>query len=238
MARQSYALALFAGATLLGIVAATRRRPRYARRVSPVTGAPPPTVKGSYLNRRSETHRHRGIDLHAAAGDPVYATEGGVVTHAGPEGPGFRGYGPQLVTIEHGGAWTLYGHLDGVRVRPGDRVERGDVLGQVAAGVVPPHVHFEAARRPYPMASEAARIDPAAWLRGEVAGDHLPGGLADGKTAADFNAADLAAGAAVEMEHTNDPNIAREIATDHLVEDRDYYRKLARMEALPKRPTA
>ena len=173
MARASYSLALLAGAALLGIVASTRGATRRRRRrVSPVAGAPPPTVKGGYLNQRSPAHRHRGIDLHGAAGDPVYATEGGVVAHAGPERPGFEQYGPQHVVIDHGGVWTLYGHLDRLRVRPGDRVQPGDVLGLVAAGVAPPHVHFEAARRPYPMPSEAERVDPAAWLRGEISGDH------------------------------------------------------------------
>ena len=34
----------------------------------------------------------------------------------------------------------------------------------------------------------------------------------------------------VEMEHTNDPDIAREIAMDHLTEDPDYYKKLEVME--------
>lgn len=173
MARGSHALALLAGAALLGIVAtargATRRRLTHSpARVAPVPGAPRPTVKGSYLNQRSATHRHRGVDLRGAAGDPVHAPEGGVVTHAGPERPGFRGYGPHYVVLDHGGVWTLYGHLDGLRVRPGDRVKRGELLGLVAAGVKPPHVHFEAARQPYPMPSEAERIDPAAWLRGEL----------------------------------------------------------------------
>ena len=105
MVRGSHALALLAGAALLGIVATTRgaTRGRSARRrVSPVTGAPQPTVKGSYLNQRSATHRHRGIDLHAAAGDPVYAADGGTVAHAGPERPGFRKYGPHYVVIDHG----------------------------------------------------------------------------------------------------------------------------------------
>lgn len=165
------ALALIAAAALLGIVATTRgatrvHRPRHSRRVWPVAGAPPLTAKGAYLNQRSATHRHRGIDLHGAAGDPVYATGAGVVEHAGPERVGFRGYGPHHVVINHGGVWTLYGHLDGLRVRPGDRVSAGDVIGQIAEGVEPPHVHFEAARHPYPMPSEAERIDPFAWLRG------------------------------------------------------------------------
>jgi hypothetical protein len=38
----------------------------------------------------------------------------------------------------------------------------------------------------------------------------------------------LAKGVSVEMEHTKDRRIAREIATDHLKEDRRYYSKLAK----------
>ncbi|MCK5789079.1 MAG: hypothetical protein KAH32_08765 [Chlamydiia bacterium] len=37
-------------------------------------------------------------------------------------------------------------------------------------------------------------------------------------------------GISVEMEHTDDPNIAREIAMDHLMEDPVYYKKLKEME--------
>lgn len=135
--------------------------------MAPVKDAPPPTVRGSYLNRRSDTHLHRGIDQHGAAGDPVRAAEGGTVAHAGPERPGFGGYGPYYVVIDHGGVWSLYGHLDGLRVRPGDRVGRGELVGAIADGATP-HVHFEVAHRPYPMDSEAERVDPLAWLRGEL----------------------------------------------------------------------
>jgi beta-glucosidase-like glycosyl hydrolase len=37
-------------------------------------------------------------------------------------------------------------------------------------------------------------------------------------------------GASIEMEHTNDPNKAREIAMDHLFEFPDYYKRLEKME--------
>lgn len=173
MAIRPHMIALIAaGAALLGMAAGgargMSRRPVYRRRVWPVVGAPPPTVKGQYLNRRSGAHHHRGIDMIGAPGDRVYASDAGTVAHAGPQRPGFMGYGPQYVVIDHGGAWTLYGHLDGLRVKPGDRVERGDVIGLVAAGVTPPHLHFEVARHAYPMDSEAPRIDPVAWLRGEL----------------------------------------------------------------------
>lgn len=60
--------------------------------------------------------------------------------------------------------------------------------------------------------------------------DKLPGGLADKKKPKDFDQEQLSAGVKVEMEHTNDPKIAREIAMDHLTEDKDYYKKLKTVE--------
>lgn len=59
-------------------------------------------------------------------------------------------------------------------------------------------------------------------------GQRIPGGLARGRRASDFNPRELRRGAKVEMEHTDDPDVAREIAMDHLVEDPKYYTKLAR----------
>lgn len=70
--------------------------------------------------------------------------------------------------------------------------------------------------------------------------EEIPGGLASGKTIDDIAnkhsrtveeiEAELEKGAKVEMEHTNDPAVAREIAMDHLWEMPDYYTKLATIE--------
>ena len=60
--------------------------------------------------------------------------------------------------------------------------------------------------------------------------DKIPGGLADHKSDKDFAGKDLKAGEKVEREHTKDPSIAREIAKDHLAEDKDYYEKLKKVE--------
>lgn len=60
--------------------------------------------------------------------------------------------------------------------------------------------------------------------------DILPGGLADNKTNEDFDQEELDEGIAVELEHTNNPAIAAEIARDHLTEDKDYYEKLEKIE--------
>lgn len=60
--------------------------------------------------------------------------------------------------------------------------------------------------------------------------DVLPGGLADKSKPEDFDPKQLAMGIKVELEHTNDPKLAREIAMDHLKEDPRYYTKLKKIE--------
>lgn len=75
------------------------------------------------------------------------------------------------------------------------------------------------------------KVPPARWKPGVGAvKDGVPGGLAEGKDPSEFDPEKLAEGVKVEMEHTSDPAIAREIAMDHLTEDPDYYRKLRKVE--------
>ena len=50
------------------------------------------------------------------------------------------------------------------------------------------------------------------------------------KTTQEAVQAELRRGIQVEMEHTKDPQVAREIALDHLGEDLDYYKKLSKIE--------
>jgi murein DD-endopeptidase MepM/ murein hydrolase activator NlpD len=84
---------------------------------------------------------HRGLDLTAPPGNPVFAAADGVVTRAGRFGAQGK-----VVYIAHGfGYSTRYAHLSEIEVRPGDRVERGDTIGEVgrsgrATGY---HVHYE-----------------------------------------------------------------------------------------------
>lgn len=60
--------------------------------------------------------------------------------------------------------------------------------------------------------------------------DRLPGGYADKGPPPGVRSDQVRKGMRVEMEHTNDPRIALEIALDHLWEDPRYYDKLERME--------
>jgi hypothetical protein len=64
----------------------------------------------------------------------------------------------------------------------------------------------------------------------EETGDMLAGGLADDKVAGEFDPEQLAMGLKVEMEHTDNPMVALEIAMDHLMEIPDYYTHLDKME--------
>jgi len=68
--------------------------------------------------------------------------------------------------------------------------------------------------------------------------DKLKGGLADNYTPDDFDKNELEIGKTVELEHTNNPDVATEIAMDHMIESKDlknnnggkYYDKLEDME--------
>jgi hypothetical protein len=64
--------------------------------------------------------------------------------------------------------------------------------------------------------------------------ERLTGGKADQQPDSDFDPEALAKGQRVEMEHTDDPVKAREIARDHLVEDQDYYTRLEAIESKNK----
>jgi murein DD-endopeptidase MepM/ murein hydrolase activator NlpD len=85
---------------------------------------------------------HAGLDIAAPWGAPVRAAAGGqviVATHAG--GP----YGVQVI-LDHGsGLRTVYGHLSALHVAPGERVERGELIGLVGntGFSTGPHLHFE-----------------------------------------------------------------------------------------------
>ncbi|WP_306564985.1 M23 family metallopeptidase [Flavobacterium lindanitolerans] len=85
---------------------------------------------------------HAGMDFSAKTGTPVYATGDGVVERADNTA---SGYGNHIV-IRHGfGYETLYGHLSKYKVRAGQRVKRGDVIGYVGSTgrSEAPHLHYE-----------------------------------------------------------------------------------------------
>ncbi len=90
---------------------------------------------------------HTGQDWFAAEGSAIYAVEPGTVLHVGPlwiEGEGI-GRGPLAIVIDHGDYLTSYSHNRTATVEVGQRVERGQVIGEIGSLGFSrgPHLHFE-----------------------------------------------------------------------------------------------
>lgn len=84
---------------------------------------------------------HRGIDIAAGTGTPIFAARAGEVIYAGRQ----SGYG-NVVMIDHGGGFTtLYGHQSRIMVRRGQSVDRGARIGSMGSTgySTGPHLHFE-----------------------------------------------------------------------------------------------
>ncbi|MEO1307321.1 MAG: M23 family metallopeptidase [Pseudomonadota bacterium] len=84
---------------------------------------------------------HNGTDFAAGHGTPIYSTADGVVVHAGWQ----SGYG-RLIKIKHEfGIETRYAHLAQIRVSVGQRVSRGDRIGDMgnSGRSTGTHLHYE-----------------------------------------------------------------------------------------------
>ncbi|MFN8534879.1 MAG: peptidoglycan DD-metalloendopeptidase family protein [Dehalococcoidia bacterium] len=101
---------------------------------------------------------HRGIDILAPYGNPVYASGVGVVVLAAM---GYNGGFGNMVEIDHGGGViSRYAHLSAIQVSPGRRVGKGEVIGLIGSSGIAtaPHVHFE-------VLQNGVRSDPMPYLR-------------------------------------------------------------------------
>ena len=99
----------------------------FGMRIDPVYGTP---------------KMHKGLDFTAQQGTPIYATGNGIVAAAGYRGDGYGNH----VEINHGyGYETLYGHMVKIKVRYGQRIKRGEVIGWVGntGKSTGPHCHYE-----------------------------------------------------------------------------------------------
>ncbi|MCB0384660.1 MAG: M23 family metallopeptidase, partial [Bdellovibrionales bacterium] len=106
---------------------------------------------------------HQGIDLAGALNSPVLSAHDGIIVYAGR---GFKGYG-KMILVEYNHMWaTLYAHLNRYKIKTGEWVTRGQLIGLMGrtgrvSGV---HLHFELLKDKQP-------VDPLSMLRfkGEVA---------------------------------------------------------------------
>lgn len=122
-------------------------------------------VEGTIAYRYGETGSggaaRQGLGIGAPRGTLVSAVEAGQVEWAGS-----RDLLGQTVVVSHGGGyWSVYLYLQDLRVRRGDRVEAGQVLGGVGGDEdTPEGTHMEL-RIFEPAGNQSREVDPIRWLR-------------------------------------------------------------------------
>lgn len=115
-------------------------------------------TRGYFLKdpRGKRKRPHLGVDLAAPRGTPIYASHDGLVIYVGRQ---FKGYG-RMIMIEGKNGWaSLYAHLTKSRVKEGQEIRQGDLIGDMgrtgrATGV---HLHFEIRKITGP-------VDPLVYL--------------------------------------------------------------------------
>ena len=103
---------------------------------------------------------HTGLDFSAPSGSDVYATGKGRVVSVEKLG---RGYGTHII-INHGYSYqTLYAHLSSTKVKEGQWVNRGDLIGKVGSTgtSTSPHLHYEVIKN-------GTKIDPINFFFNDV----------------------------------------------------------------------
>ena len=111
-----------------------------------------------YSNTHNYWHPHEGLDLHAEVGSDVKCVFDGTVKEVTNDS-----YYGSTVTISHqDGFTTVYKLLDGVSLKVGDKISKGDVIGKVSDTALDEimdgaHVHLE-------LYKNGVAIDPMSYL--------------------------------------------------------------------------
>ena len=100
-------------------------------------------VDGGYISAYMGDGRgHKGIDIAAPYGTPIYAAASGTVTRATNK---YDGYGNSVMVANDDGNVTMYAHMSSIAISYGDYVVKGQLLGYVGSTgyATGNHLHFE-----------------------------------------------------------------------------------------------
>jgi murein hydrolase activator len=113
---------------------------------------------GRVVSANNTATRWNGIGIRASEGTNVKAVSAGEVMVAEAMGT----YGLTVIVQHGGGDYSVYGSLQRIDVRKGQKVTKGQVIGGVGTSdpELPPHLHFEI--RP-----KGRATDPLTWLRNQ-----------------------------------------------------------------------
>jgi len=109
---------------------------------------------GRYRHPRFDTYIERkGIEIELGAGEPIRSIGEGRVAFAGP----IDGYG-LVVIVDHGAQYfSLYARAAGLRVRAGDMITAGQVIGTAGRNTETDRLYFE-------LRHGQNALDPSSWL--------------------------------------------------------------------------
>jgi murein DD-endopeptidase MepM/ murein hydrolase activator NlpD len=116
-----------------------------------------PTTDHSVSGYAYDSGVHPAIDIGGQEGNPIYATDSGVVVYAGWSDYGY-GY---LIAIDHGNGWqSAYAHLSAVGVSCGQSVYQGGMIGALGntGNSSGPHLHFE-------LSINGAKVNPLDYIQ-------------------------------------------------------------------------
>ncbi len=125
--------------------------------MQPVSGRISGKFGGQRIMNGRKMNPHAGTDIAAPLGMPVAAAgDGKVVLMAGD-----LFYSGNVVVIDHGyGLQTIYAHLNKITVQKGQKVKKGEIIGEVGktGRVTGPHLHWGASLK-------GIRFNPFSLLR-------------------------------------------------------------------------
>ncbi len=110
-------------------------------------------------NDKDFSSYHKGIDIANVLGTPVKASNTGRVSLA----ESMKSNG-KIILINHGhGITTIYGHLNSIKVKEGQWVKQGQIIGLIGSTGISsgPHLHFG-------ISVDNVRVDPEQWIGEKV----------------------------------------------------------------------